>query len=196
MSDVPGKRPDSYVSCTEFKPPTPQMDEARFACIEKRRKEGPLTLWNGKQVPYEKLPPITGGPLGSLVIPRKCYSDSSFSILFEESYEQARHMAACGPHISFFRWFQANFSVLFGKDETLYKPEEAMDEDAMVKEAMGAFIQREIVDYYHVWTAIMREQGKSPVVYDDSVLGKAIKVLGINVIPIVQHPEWRSRMDM
>lgn len=103
-------------------------------------------------------------------------------------------MAACAPHISC--WFQTNFRVLFGKDGTLYKPEDAMDEEAMVKEAMGAFLQREIVDYYRVWTAIMREQGKLPVVYDDSVLGKAIKVLGINVIPIVQHPEWRSRMDM
>jgi hypothetical protein len=64
-----------------------------------------------------------------------------------------------------------------------------MDEKMMVKEAMGAFLQREISDYYHNWTAIMKEQGKSSVVYDDSVLGKAIKVLGINVIPVVQRPE-------
>lgn len=194
MSDVPGKMPGSYVTCMEFKPPTPEMDEARFACIRKRRAEGPLTLWNGKQVPYEKLPSITSGLLGSLVIQRKYYS--SLGLLFQESYGQAHHMAACGPHISFSHWFQIDLSVLFGKDGTLHKPEEAMDEEAMVKEAMGAFLQREIVDYYYTWTAIRKEQGKSSVVYDDSVLGKAIKVLGINVIPIVQHPEWRSRMDM
>jgi hypothetical protein len=175
----------------EIKPPTPEMDAARFKRIEKQRMEGPLTLWNGTQVPYDELLSITDGSLGALVIPRKYYS--SFSILFEESYKQGQHIAARGP---FMHWFQTDFSVLFRKDGTLHKPGEAMDKEAMVKEAMGAFLQREIVHYYHIWTAIMKEQGKSSVVYDDSVLGKAIKVLGINVIPIVQHPEWRSRMDM
>ncbi len=161
-----------------------------FKRIEKRRMEGPLILWNGTQVPYNELPSITGGSLGALVIPRNCYS--SLGILFEEPYGQA----ARGPHISFSHWFQINLRVLLRKDGTLYKPGEAMDDDAKVKEAMSAFLQREISDYYHIWTAIMKEQGKSFVVYDDSVLGKAIKVLGINVIPIVQHPERRSRMDM
>jgi hypothetical protein len=168
----------------QITPPTREMNERMFNRILKERMTGPLTLWNGKRVSHDKLPLITDGSLGALVIPRKYNYYLSLGILFEESCGQAR-----GPHISFLLWFQINLRVLFGKDGTLQKQEDAMDEEMMVKEAMGAFLQREIVHYYHIWTAIMKEQGKSSVVYDDSVLGKAIKVLEINVIPVVQRPE-------
>ena len=148
------------------------------------RLTGEFTFPNGVVIPFSKLTSITcGDSLASLFIPFEFYAQ--LWILFQEPSGPA-----CGlgwqVDMSFWHWCQASLGDLIAEDGT---------PRGEVEKAMLAFLKMEILGYYCAWVAIMKEQGKSYVVYKDSVLGYTIDELKMD-IPTVEHPEWDSRRYM
>jgi len=134
--------------------------------------------------PFEKLPQITDGHFGRLIVPPNAYRD--LSILFQEPYWHASQMGY-KVDMSFWHWSQASCGDLITSDGSPCGVKEA---------AMIAFLKQEIKNYYAAWMAIMKEQGKSYVVYSDSALGNAIVALRIEDITTVEHPDHESRRYM
>jgi hypothetical protein len=147
-----------------------------------------ITYSDGRVIPFvfpfEGLPQITDGHFGTLIVPPNAYSD--LGILFQEPYGPASQMGYT-VDMSFWHWSQASCDDLITSDGSPRGVKEAV---------MIAFLKQEIRDYYAAWMAIMKEQGKSYVVYSDSALGNAIVALRIEDITTVKHPDHERRRYM
>jgi len=135
-------------------------------------------------IPVKELPQITDGHLETLIVPSDVYQH--LGILFQKPYWPASQMGY-KVDMSFWHWSQASCDDLITSDGSPRGMKEA---------AMIAFLKQEIKKYYAAWMAIMKEQGKSYVVYSDSALGKAIVALRIEDITTVEHPDHESRRYM
>ena len=142
-----------------------------------------LILRDGREILFKDLPRITDGPFLSLIISPAFYS--KLGVLFNEPVGVA-HLVSAHIEWAYWSWCQANLHFLVSEDGT---------PDGPVEETMIDWLQTDIVNYYEEWADIVRAQGVEPVVYNDSVFGRAIDILGID-IPTVEHPQRHSRMFM
>lgn len=124
---------------------------------------------------FHEFAEITDGNLRALIVPTKAYPD--LSILFQEPLQLAS-LEGYWVDPSLWHWCQVFYGDLITEDGS---------PRGDIERIVIAFLSREIIHYYNIWVDIMKEQGKSCIVYSDSPLGKAISRLLLPIRVVVHH---------